>query len=166
MYQRLVNQHLSSARLLLEELSHQEDASLALRRAFEDAILHLLNSAYLCQLRAIADNYHCGNSTVIADVDTLLAALTVLDKPAPEAREIALLIDEGWLGELLKAQRQLCLPTSTQLFAPGMPAASQSDIALSVDSQGELALTVDQARKWLLALEELVQRQSEMMLEY
>jgi len=165
-YRSLLNQHLSSARLILAELSRQENASQPLQRALEHSALHLLNSAYLCHLRAIADNYHCGDVAVIADDQVLLAALVAIDKPAPEAAEIAVLINEGWLGQLLKAHQQLCLPESPRVPMQAIPAASQSDIALRDDRRGESMMNFDQLQNWFLALEELVQRHSEMMLEY
>ena len=165
-YRSLLNQHLSSARLILAELSRQENASHSLQRALEHSALHLLNSAYLCHLRAIADNYHCGDVAVIADDQALLAALVAIDKPAPEAAEIVVLINEGWLGQLLKAQQQLCLPEPPQIPMQAIPAASQSYIALRHDEREEQELNADQLQNWLLALEELVQRHSEMMLEY
>ena len=60
-YQALVNQHLASARLILAEGTRQENTAHSLQRAFEHSALHALNGAYLCQLRVIADNYHCGD---------------------------------------------------------------------------------------------------------
>ncbi|MEZ0147709.1 MAG: DUF6586 family protein [Candidatus Reddybacter sp.] len=165
-YRRLFNQHLSSAQLLLTDLAGQINADLSRQRAFEHSALHLLNSAYLCQLRAIADNYHCPDIASISDIQSLQTALVAIDTPAPEAREIEVLASEGWLAELLKAQQQLCLPASSQIPEQVMPIASQSDIALHDDSRGESMLNVDKLQQWFLALEELVQRQGEMMTEY
>ena len=159
-YLRLVNQHLSSARLLLAELACRDTASKSLRRAYEQAILQLLNSTYLCQLRNIADSYLCANIASIADIQALLAALAAIDKPAPEAAEIEVLMGEGWLGELYVAWQQLSLP------APVKTVASQSDITLHDGSEGLAATDADALQRWLNALEELVQRHSEMMAEY
>ena len=165
-YRRLVNQHLSSAQVLLTELSGQASAGLARQRAFEHSALHLLNSAYLCQLRAIGESYHCSDIAAICDIQSLQTALVAIDKPAPEAREIEVLASQGWLGELLIAQQQLCLPASSQIPEQVKPVASQSDIALHDASRGEPTLNVGKLQQWFLALEELVQRQSEMMVEY
>ena len=165
-YRRLVNQHLSSAQVLLTELSGQTSAALARQRAFEHSALHLLNSAYLCQLRAIGESYHCLDIAAINDIQSLQTALVAIDKPAPEVREIEVLASEGWLGALLIAQQQLSLPASSQVPEQIIPVASQSDIALRDDSRDVPTLNVDILQQWFLALEELVQRQGEMMVEY
>ena len=165
-YRRLVNQHLSSAQLILTELARQTSAGDSLQGAFEHSALHLLNSAYLCQLRAIAENYHCSDIAGISAIETLQAALIAIDKPAPEAREIEVLASEGWLAGLLIAQQQLCLPASSQTPEQVMLSTSQSDIALRDDSSEQSILNATKLRQWLLALEELVQRQGEMMVEY
>ena len=165
-YQALVNQHLASARLILAEGTRQENTGHFLQRAFEHSALHALNGAYLCQLRVIADNYHCGDIAAIGDIEALLAALVAKEILAPEAAEIKVLVNEGWLGQLLKALQQLFLPASPQIPTQVRPVASQSDIALRDDDREEPVLNADQLQHWLLALEELVQRQGEMMLEY
>jgi len=165
-YRRLVDQHLFSAQLILGELGHQGNAENGLQRAFENSALHLLNSGYLCQLRAIAENYRCSDIAAIRDILSLQAALIAIDKPAPEAREIDVLASEGWLGELLIAHQQLSLPAPSQLPQQVMPASSQSDIALRDDGRKQPVLDATRLRQWLLALEELVQRQSELMVEY
>ena len=165
-YRRLVNQHLSSAQVLLTELVGQTSAGLARQHAFEHSALHLLNSAYLCQLRAIGESYHCSDIAAINDIQSLQAALVAIDKPAPEAREIEVLASEGWLRELLIALQQLCLPASSQIPEQVIPVTSQSDIALHDASRGESTLNVDKLQLWFLVLEELVQRQGEMMVEY
>lgn len=174
-YRRLANQHLSSAQLILTELARQTRAGDSLQRAFQHSALHLLNSAYLCQLRAIGESYHCSDIGAISAIQALQAALVAVDKPAPEAREIEVLASEGWLAELLIAHQQLCLPPSSQLSIEVMrsarqlsanQSASQSDIALRDDSREQTALNSAKLRQWLLALEELVQRQGEMMVEY
>ncbi len=165
-YRRLVNQHLSSAQVLLTELAGQTGADLSRQRAFEHSALYLLNSAYLCQLRAIAESYHCSDIATINDIQSLQTALLAIDRPAPEAREIEVLVNEGWLAELLRVQQQICLPASSQIPEQVIPVTSQSDIALRDDSRGESVFNVDKLQQWLLALEELVQRQGEMMVEY
>ncbi len=165
-YLTLVNQHLSSARFLLAELRATEQSALTLGRALEQSVLHLLNSAYLCQLRHIADNYQCADVAAIGDVQALLEALAVIGTPAPEAAEIAVLLDEGWLGEMLQALQQLCLPTALGSAVNMLAVASQSDIALRDDSQQQPGLNADTLQHWLLTLEELVQRHCEMMVEY
>ncbi len=165
-YRRLVNQHLSSAQLILTELARQTAADHSLQRAFEHSALGLLNSAYLCQLRVIGESYHCPDIAAISAIEALQAALVAIDKPAPEAREIEVLASEGWLAELLIAQRQLCLPVPSQPAIEVIPSASQSDIALRDDSRGQPVLNAAKLRQWLLALEELVQRQGDMMVEY
>jgi len=165
-YQALVNQHLASARLILTEGTRQESGSPSLQRAFQHSALLLLKNACRCQLRVIADNYHCADIATIDNIQTLRAALAAIDSPAPEATEIEALVAEGWLGELLHAQRQLCLPASSQTPAQNLPSSRQSDIALHDESREESPLSVDKLQGWLQALEELVQRQSEMMVEY
>jgi hypothetical protein len=166
LYPRLVNQHLSSAQLILDELEHRADVDDTLQRAFQHSALYLLNSAYLCQLRAIAENYRCSDMPVINAIKALQAALVSVDIPAPEAREIEVLVNEGWLGELLQAHRQLCLPETAPLATAPMPGVSQSDITLRDESREQPAPKATKLRQWMLALEELVQRQSEMMAEY
>ena len=165
-YRRLVNQHLSSVQLILSELSSQTNVVDSLQRAFEHSVLHLLNSAYLCQLRAIGESYRCSDIPAIGTIKTLQAALVAIDRPAPEAREIEVLASEGWLGELLIALEQLCLPAPSPLSTDLMPSTSQSDIALHDDSREQSVLDATKLRQWALALEELVQRQGEMMVEY
>ncbi len=165
-YRRLANQHLSSAQLILNELARQTRVGDSLQGAFQHSVLHLLNSAYLCHLRAIGENYHCSDIGAISAIEALQAALVAIDKPAPEAREIEVLASEGWLAELLIAHQQLCLPPSSQLSTEVMPSASQSEIALRDESREQPALNGAKLRQWLLALEELVQRQGEMMVEY
>ena len=165
-YRRLANQHLSSAQVLLTELVGQASAGLARQRAFEHSALHLLNSAYLCQLRAIGESYHCSDIAAICDIQSLQTALIAIDKPAPEAREIEVLAIEGWLVELLIAQQQLCLPASSKIPEQVIPVTSQSDIALRDDSREQAVLDATKLGQWALALEELVQRQGEMMVEY
>jgi len=172
-YRALVSQHLSSARLVLAQLSAQANTSQALQRALEHSALHLLHSVYLCQLRVIADNYHCADVAAICDIQTLQQVLAGADMPAPEAAEIEVLVVEGWLGELLKAHRQLCLPpTSAQTPAVAMPTTSRSDIALRDEGPEDLEgpedrpLNVKTLQGYWQRLDELVQRQSEMMLEY
>lgn len=165
-YRRRVNQHLFSAQLILGELEHKADASDTLQCAFQHSVLSLLNSAYLCQLRVIAENYGCSDIPAINAIKTLQAALSALDIPAPEAREIEVLINEGWLGELLQAQRQLCLPEPSPLSTDALPGLSQSDITLRDESSAQPVLNANQLYQWMLTLEELVQRQAEMMSEY
>jgi hypothetical protein len=165
-YRRLVNQHLSSAQVLLSELVGQAGAGLARQRAFEHSALHLLNSAYLCQLRAIGESYHCSDIPAICDIQSLQAALIAIEKPAPEATEIEVLAIEGWLAELLIAQQQLCLPVSSKIPEQVIPVTNQSDIALRDDSREQAVLDATKLGQWALALEELVQRQGEMMVEY
>ena len=165
LYLGLVNQHLSSARLLLAELSGHDNPGASLQRALEQSVLHLLNSAYLCQLRAIADNYHCPDIATLSDIQGLLAALAVNDSPAPEAAEILALSNESWLGEMLNAWRQLCLPMPVQTFTASDATVSQSEISVREDIR---ALSVDTEKLgcWLEALDELAQRHNEMMTEY
>ena len=165
-YRRLVNQHLSSAQLILSELGHQTNADYSLQRAFERSALLLLNSAFICQLRVIADSYHCPDIAAISDIQSLQTALVAIDTPAPEAREIEVLASEGWLGELLIALQKLCLPAPSPLSTALTPSASQSDIALRDDSREQSVLNAAKLQQWFLALEELVQRQAEMMVEY
>ena len=165
-YQALVNQHLASARCMLVEGSRQDSANDSLQCACEHSALHLLNSAYLCQLRAIAENYHVEGIPAISDIQTLLAALVALDISAPEAAEIVVLVREGWLGGLLVALQQLCIPTVSPVPNQVIPSVSQSDITLRDDPRVESLLNIDKLQRWLLALEELVQRQVEMMVEY
>ena len=165
-FRRRVNQHLFSAQLILSELEHQVDASDALQCAFQHSALSLLNSAYLCQLRAIAENYRCSDIPAVNGIKTLQAALTTLDIPAPEAREIEVLVNEGWIGEFLQAHRQLCLPEPSPYSIDPLPDVSQSDIALRDERVEKPVLNATQLRQWMLALEELVQRQAEMMAEY
>ncbi len=165
-YRALVSQHLSSARLVLAQLSAQANTSQALQRALEHSALHLLHSAYLCQLRVIADNYHCADIAAISDIQTLQQVLAAADIPAPEAAEIEVLVLEGWLGEFLKAHRQLCLPASTQTLAVVTPTTSQSDITLRDEGLEDRPLSVKTLQGYWQRLDELVQRQSEMMLEY
>ena len=161
-----MNQHLSSVRAIFAELERQKSAPETLRCALEHGALQLLNSAYLCQLRAIADSYRCGNIAAISDAPALQEALAIIDRPAPEAAEIDVLISEGWLGALLEAHRQLCLPALCQVVKPLASVASQSDVALWNDDPKEPGVNVEKLQDWLLALEELVQRQSDMMVEY
>jgi len=171
-YRALVSQHISSARLVLAQLSAHDNTSQGLQCALEHSALHLLHSAYLCQLRVIADNYHCAEIAAINDIQILQQVLTVADMPAPEAAEIEVLVLEGWLGELLNAHRQLCLPTSAQAPAVAMPTTSRSDITLRDEGLEDLEgpedrpLNVETLQGYLQNLEELVQRQNEMMLEY
>ncbi|OUS12103.1 hypothetical protein A9Q89_06810 [Gammaproteobacteria bacterium 53_120_T64] len=165
-YLTLVNQHLSSARLLLGELRAIEDSAVPLRGALEQSVLQLLNCAYICQLRHIGDNYHCADVAAVNDVPALLKALGTIGKPAPEATELAVLLDEGWLGELLRARRQLCLPASLQTSRRLTSRPSQSAIALHDDSGQASLLNADTLQQWLLAIEELVQRHCAMMIEY
>ena len=165
-FRRRVNQHLFSAQLILGELEQKVDVSDAQQCAFQHSALSLLNSTYLCQLRAIAENYRCSDIPAINGIKTLQAALTTLDIPAPEAREIEVLVNEGWIGEFLQAHRQLCLPEPSPHATDPLPDVSQSDIALRDERVEQPVLNATQLRQWMLALEELVQRQAEMMAEY
>lgn len=165
-YRRLVNQHLSSAQVILTELVGPTNTALFRQRAFEHSALHLLNSAYLCQLRAIAESYHCSDIAAINSIQSLQTALVAIDTPAPEAREIDTLANEGWLAALLRAQRQLCLPASSKITDQVIPVTTQSDIALRDDSRDVPTFNADKLQQWFLALEDLVQRQGEMMAEY
>ncbi|PCJ37105.1 MAG: hypothetical protein COA75_04985 [Cellvibrionales bacterium] len=165
LYLRLVNQHLSSARLLLAELSGHDNPGASLQRALEQSVLHLLNSAYLCQLRAIADNYHCPDIVTLSDIQALLAALAVNDSPAPEAAEILALSNESWLGEMLNTWRELCLPMPAQAYTESGATVSQSEISVREDSR-ELIVDAEKLGYWLEALDELAQRHNEMMTEY
>jgi len=165
LYLRLVNQHLSSARLLLAELSGHDNLTASLQRALEQSVLHLLNSAYLCQLRAIADNYHCSDIATLCDIQALLTALAVNDSPAPEAAEILALSNESWLGEMLNAWGQLCLPTPTQAYTVSDATVSRSEISVREDGR-ELIVDAEKLGYWLETLDELAQRHNEMMTEY
>ena len=165
LYLGLVNQHLSSARLLLAELSGHDNPGASLQRALEQSVLHLLNSAYLCQLRAIADNYHCADISTLSDIQALLAALAVNDSPAPEAAEILALSNESWLGEMLNAWVQLCLPMPAQAYTATDATVSQSEISVREDGR-ELIVDAEMLGCWLKALDELAQRHNEMMTEY
>lgn len=165
-YLRLANQHLSSVRIILDELDHRVETDAALQSAFHHSALSLLNSAYLCQLRAIAENYHCSDTSEINTIESLQTALVAIDKPAPEAQEIEVLVSEGWLSELLRAHQRLCLDETFQLPTTHTPRFVQSDIALHDEDGEQSPLSAPKLRQWKHTLEELVQRQSEMMTEY
>lgn len=163
-YHRLVNRQFTSAKLLLGELASnngdQRDQSKNLHRVFLESALHALSTAYLCHLRAIADNYHCIDVAAINDIQLLTQALSAVDRPSPEAAEIQHLMNEAWLGECLAAQRQLSLPEPVASYN------GQADIIL-VDSQvAATALSSARIKLWMDAFSELTQRHRETMAEY
>lgn len=166
-----VNQKLFFARTLLEQAEQGVPASKGgrlghLEQALCQSVVFQLECAYRQHLREVADIYQCADPDIIATVEQLASALKAVDKHPAEATEMLNLEQQpqSWLWQLLK---------TWQLFQllPQMSATADiaSPIAVMQVSPGDRdvlpPLTPEVARSWLLALEELVERHRELMVE-
>ena len=161
-----VNQKLFFARLLLEQYGKTEDRYGHIELVLCQSAVYQLESAYRHHLREVADTYKYQSPENIHSVEQLAVALESIGKHPAEASEMQNLEQQGnsWLKQLLTAWQSF-----QQLPQQEAQADSVSPIPImQVAEASQKTLTkleIEQVRSWLAAMEELVDRHRELMVE-
>jgi hypothetical protein len=123
-----------------------------------------LHQAWLWHCRNIAEGYKLQDLQSVTDGDSLVAQLAKQGKCPGEATELqALQQDPGsWLSELLLAHQNIyLLPVvrKAEMDADRLP-------MIALDGPVVVEWSIGRAQLWLQSLQELIDRQREMMIEF
>jgi hypothetical protein len=160
-----VNQKLLFARQLLRGLDRDSSsASSHLIAATAQSVAVQLHQAWLWHCRNIAEGYKLRDLESVIDGDSLVAQLAKQGKCPGEATELqSLQQDSGsWLSELLTAHQNIYL----------LPVVRKAEIdvdrlpMIALDGPAVVEWSVERAHIWLQALQELIDRHREMMIEF
>ena len=162
-YLSAVNQKRLFAALLIEQ-ARQAGGNRHLRQSLLQGAVLQLHLAVQFYLGEIAATYQ---SREAASADTARALVTLLagiGKTPQEASEVLTLENDGdsWMGQLQACYRSLVVP-------PQVVAVREDDDRIATLSCGDAEdwahLDPDQVNGWLLACNEMVERQRETMVE-
>jgi len=161
-YLSAVNQKLLFARQLLSQpdskKSQQQSAALCQSVAVQ------LHQAWLWHCRNVAESYKLQELESVDCANTLVALLAGQGKSPGEATELQNLQNEptSWLSELLKAHAYIYqLPTirKAEMDVDRLP-------MIAVDAPEMVDWSLERAQLWLRSMQELVERQRDMMVEF
>lgn len=164
-YLSAVNQKLLFARRLLQVAQKAGSLDRHAEIAVAQSVAFQLRQAWHWHLKDIAATYQLSDPEQVADADALLNQLTNAGKSPAEAYELVNLIQnpDSWAGSLSGAAAELqSLPTlrKAQMDADRLPA-----LTLNKGDQG-VNWTLETAQSWLEGMQELVDRQREVMIEF
>lgn len=163
-YISAVNQKLLFARQLLRMLNATGSTSSHEIAATAQSVAVQLHQAWLWHCRNIAEGYKLQDLQSVTDGDSLVAQLAKQGKCPGEATELqALQQDPGsWLSELLLAYQNIYrLPVvrKAEMDVDRLP-------MIALDGPVVVEWSVERAQLWLQSLQELIDRQREMMIEF
>jgi hypothetical protein len=147
-----VNQRLYFARLhlqwLQQALDQQQVAAKVVEQSLSESCLMHLVLAYRAYLAELAEAYSLSGAS-FDDAEALIEALAGIHKESAEAREIQLLEEGGWLGEM--CQRY------TQLGASSMAAIATTNAGVIPVLQVSQQLNAESCQHYLESLQKLVE---------
>jgi hypothetical protein len=161
-YLSAVNQKLLFARQLLlqadSKKSQQQGA------VFTQSIAVQLHQAWLWHCRCVAETYKLKELNAVECANTLVELLAGQGKSPGEATELQNLQNDpqSWLSELLKAHHSIYqLPTirKAEMDVDRLP-------MIALDAPEVVDWSLERAQLWLSNMQELVERQREMMVEF
>lgn len=161
-YLSAVNQKLLFSRQLLSNAdskkSQQQGAALCQSVAVQ------LHQAWLWHCRAVAESYKLKTLDSVSCANTLVDLLAEQGKTPGEATELQNLQNdsESWVSEMLKAHNYVYrLPTirKAEMDIDRLP-------MIAVDAPEMVDWSLTRAQIWLHNMQELVERQREMMIEF
>jgi DNA-binding HxlR family transcriptional regulator len=160
-YLSAVNQKLLFARQLLSQVdakTAQQDTALTQSVAVQ------LHQAWLWHCRNVAETYKLQELDAVECANTLVDLLAEQGKTPGEATELQNLQNDSqsWLSELLKAHDHVYrLPTirKAEMDVDRLP-------LIAVDAPEVVDWSAERANLWLANMQELVERQREMMVEF
>ena len=162
-YLSAVNQKLLFARQLLSQASakknhHQQDA------VFAQSVAVQLHQAWLWHCRSVGETYKLQELDAVGCANTLVELLAEQGKTPGEATELQNLQNDpqSWLSELLKAHSNIYkLPTirKAEMDVDRLP-------MIALDAPDVIDWSLEPAQLWLDNMQEVVERQREMMVEF
>lgn len=164
-YLSAVNQKLLFSRQLLSQAeaagtkkAQQQGAALTQSVAVQ------LNQAWLWHCRNVAETYKLQEIDSVNCANTLVELLAAQGKTPGEATELQNLQNDpqSWLSELLKAHQAIYqLPTirKAEMDVDRLP-------MIALDAPEAVDWSLERAQLWLSSMQELVERQREMMVEF
>jgi hypothetical protein len=167
-YLSAVNQKLLFAEQLLAtdiklSVGGQQDSHQA--TAIAQSVALQLQRAWYWHLQDVASNYKMQDPEAVESAASLLALLVAEGKTPGEAIELNDLEADknSWVAQLLNAHRHLYivpLARRAEMDADRLP-------MIAVDISGDsIDWDIQQARAWLSQMQELVDRQRDMMIEF
>ncbi len=163
-YLSAVNQKLLFARQLLTHASQADSKKAQHNTALTQSVAVQLHQAWLWHCRNVAETYKLQELDSVDCANTLVELLAAQGKTPGEATELQNLQNDpqSWLSELLKAHRYIyLLPTirKAEMDIDRLP-------VIAVDAPEVVDWSIDRAKLWLANMQELVERQREMMVEF
>lgn len=161
-YLSAVNQKLLFARQLLSQArakkNQQHDA------VFAQSVAVQLHQAWLWHCRSVAETYKLQKLDAVECANTLVELLAEQGKTPGEATELQNLQNDpqSWLSELLKAHSNIYkLPTirKAEMDVDRLP-------MIALDAPEVVDWSLEPAQLWLDNMQEVVERQREMMIEF
>jgi len=161
-YLSAVNQKLLFARQLLSQASAQKNQQQG--AVFTQSVAVQLHQAWLWHCRCVAETYKLQELDSVNCGNTLVELLAAQGKTPGEATELQNLQNDpqSWLSELLKAHHHIYqLPTirKAEMDVDRLP-------IFSLDAPAVVDWSLERAQLWLKNMQELVERQREMMVEF
>ena len=174
-YLSAVNQKLLFARQLIALLDSGKSSR---QGAFKDShqveaiaqsVAVQLYQAWHFHLRDIASNYKLASPDDVTSAEILVEMLAAEDKCPAEATEMQALVadSESWVAELFNAQAQVYeLPVirKAEMDVDRLPMIAVD--ATNAEGAKLVEWTLERAQLWLTQLQELVERQRDMMVEF
>jgi hypothetical protein len=174
-YLSAVNQKLLFAKQLIALL---DSAKSSRQGAFKDShqveaiaqsVAVQLYQAWHFHLRDIASNYKLASPDDVTSAEILVEMLAAEDKCPAEATEMQALVadSESWVAELFNAQAQVYeLPVirKAEMDVDRLPMIAVD--ATNAEGAKLVDWTLERAQLWLTQLQELVDRQRDMMVEF
>jgi hypothetical protein len=165
-YLSAVNQKLLFARQLLAQAKAQAGTKKAQQQGtvLTQSVAVQLHQAWLWHCRSVAETYKLQELDSINCANTLVELLAAQGKTPGEATELQNLQNDpqSWLSELLKAHHYIYqLPTirKAEMDVDRLP-------IFSLDAPEVVDWSLERAQLWLKNMQELVERQREMMVEF
>ena len=165
-YLSAVNQKLLFARQLLSQSDSKKgrQQSTALYQSIAQSVAVQLHQAWLWHCRNVAESYKLQELDGVVCANTLVELLAAQGKTPGEATELQNLQNDpdSWLSGLLKAHQYIYkLPTvrKAEMDVDRLP-------LIAVDAPEVVDWSIERAEIWLINMQELVERQREMMIEF
>ncbi|MGB0450189.1 MAG: DUF6586 family protein, partial [Porticoccaceae bacterium] len=132
--------------------------------ALTQSVAVQLHQAWLWHCRNVAETYKLQELDSVNCANTLVELLSEQGKTPGEATELQNLQNDpqSWVSELLKAHRYTyLLPTirKAEMDADRLP-------LIAIDTPEVVDWSVERAQLWLANMQELIERQREMMVEF
>ena len=161
-YLSAVNQKLLFARQLLAQADSKTGQQQG--TALAQSVAVQLNQAWLWHCRNVAETYKLQELDLVVCANTLVELLAAQGKTPGEATELQNLQNnpDSWLCELLKAHQYIYrLPTirKAEMDVDRLP-------MIAVDAPEVVDWSLERAEIWLSRMQEVVERQREMMVEF